>query len=88
MTAADALVPADERVSPGAEVSSQARLTSTLVWPGSAVGQGATLDGCVVAGADVPPGFQASGSLLLPAGAVRAGDRANVTGGVAAFPIN
>ena len=74
MTAAHALVPADECVSPGAEVSSQARLTGTLVWPGSAVGQGATLDGCVVAGAHVPPGFQASGALLLPAGAARAGD--------------
>ena len=88
MTAADALVPADEFIAPGAEVSSQARLTGTLVWPGSAVGQGAMLDGCVVAGAHVPPGFQASGALLLPAAAARVGDRAKVTGGVAAFPIN
>jgi NDP-sugar pyrophosphorylase family protein len=88
VTAARALVPADEGTSPDAEVSSQARLTGTLVWPGSVVGQGAVLDGCVVAGAHVPPGFRASSAMLLPAGAVRSGDRATVRDGVAAFPIN
>ena len=88
MTAAQALVPADECVSPGAEVSAQARLTGTLVWPGSVVGPGAILDGCVVAGAHVPAGFQASGALLLPAGAARAGDRATLIDGVAVFPIS
>jgi len=88
LTAAQALVPAHEYVSPGAEVSSQARLTGTLVWPGSVVGQGATLDACVVAGAHVPPGFQAAGALLLPPGVVRADDRATVTGGIAVFSVN
>ena len=62
--------------------------TDTLIWPGSVVGPGATLDGCVVAGAHVPAGFQASGAMLLPAGVIRAGDRAAVTDGVAVFPLN
>jgi NDP-sugar pyrophosphorylase family protein len=88
VTAARALVPADEHTSPGADVSSQARVTGTVVWPGSAVGPGAVLIGCVVAGAQVPPGFQASGAMLVPAGLVRAGDRATVRDGIAAFPIN
>jgi len=88
MTAAQALVPAGECISSAAEVSSQARLTGTLVWPGSAVGPGATLDGCVVAGAVVPPRFQASGAMLLPASAARVGDRVTLVDGVAVFPIS
>lgn len=88
VTAARALVPADERVPAGAEVSSEARVTNSLVWPGSVVGPAAILDACVVAGANVPPGFQASGAMLLPAGAVRTGDRATVRDGVAMFPLN
>ena len=88
MTAAHALVPADDYASPGSEVSPDARLTGTLVWPGSVVGPGATLDACVVAGAHVPPGFHASGALLLPSGMARTGDRATLTGGIAVFSIN
>lgn len=88
MAAAQALVPADEFICRGAEVSSQAQVTGTLVWPGSVVGPNAILDGCVVAGAHVPTGFQASGALLLPAGVIRPGDRATVIDGLAVFPIS
>jgi mannose-1-phosphate guanylyltransferase len=88
VTAARALVPVDEYFSPGAEVSPQARVLDTLVWPGSVVGARASLDGCVVAGAHVPEGFQASGVMLLPAGVLRPGDAATTTDGVAMFPMS
>jgi hypothetical protein len=46
------------------------------------------LERCVVAGASVPSGLAAENAVLIPAGAVRAGDNARVTGDVAVFPIS
>jgi NDP-sugar pyrophosphorylase family protein len=73
-------------VEPGAQVDAAAAIDQSVIWPEATVAAGADLRRCIVAGgAKVPPGFRAESSVLLPAGLVRDGDRAEVHGGVASF---
>jgi len=68
-------------------VDPTARVTRSVVWPGSQIGAAAELESCIVAGASVPARFQASRSVLVPAAVVRPGDRARVSDGVAVFAL-
>lgn len=75
-----------DRVRPDAQ--SGARVERTIVWPGAAVGEGARLEDCIVAGeVTVPSGFDARQSVLVPPAIVRSGDEATVRNGVAVFPF-
>ena len=71
----------------GAGVESGARLTRSVVWANATVGARAILDDCIVTGVDVPAGFEASSSVLVPAELTRAGDRSTQVGRLAVFPI-
>jgi NDP-sugar pyrophosphorylase family protein len=66
----------------------QATGRRVLVWPEARVASGADLDDCIVAGpVDVPSGFRARSSVLIPSQLVRAQDRAVVRGGIAVFDL-
>jgi mannose-1-phosphate guanylyltransferase len=59
-----------------------------VVWPDARVADGADLDECIVAGrVRVPSGFEARGSVLLPAALMQPGDRAVVRDGIAVFEM-
>jgi NDP-sugar pyrophosphorylase family protein len=59
-----------------------------LIWPGADVETGADLDDCIVAGsARVPRGFRARSAVIVPEAVVRPSDHAQVTHGLAAFPL-
>jgi mannose-1-phosphate guanylyltransferase len=51
----------------GAAYDASARLDRVMLWPGSRVGAGASLTGCIVAGADVPAGMTAERACIVPA---------------------
>lgn len=66
----------------------QATGRRVLVWPEARVASGADLDDCIVAGpVEVPSGFRARSSVLIPSQLVRAQDRAAVRGGIAVFDL-
>ena len=66
----------------------RARVSRTVVWPGATVGDGATLDECIVAGdVVVPPTFVARGAVLVPESVVRSGDAAEIRDGVGVCPF-
>ena len=76
----------DAVVEAGADVAPSASIHQSAVWPGARVGAGAELTRCIVAGpVEIPAGFTARSSVLVPATLVRDGDRARVHGGVASF---
>lgn len=72
----------------GPVVAPDARVERSVIWPGATIGAGASLDECIVTAIDVPPGFQARQSVLVPASLCRPGDRARVTGDIASFPLD
>jgi NDP-sugar pyrophosphorylase family protein len=74
-------------VESGAEVDASARLTRSIVWPDVRVGAGADLEDCIAAGVTLPAGFRARAAVLVPAAVARAGDQAELRGGVAVFPL-
>ena len=87
LTAASALAPPAELISNAACIPPQARIRDSIIWPGSSLEGHASFERCVVAGVHVPEGFEAENAVIVPAGVVRAGDRARVMGDIAVFPI-
>jgi mannose-1-phosphate guanylyltransferase len=73
---------------PDAAIAPGARVERSVLWPGATVGAHASLDECIVTAVDVPSGFQARRSVLMPAAACRPEDRAQVTGQIASFPMD
>jgi NDP-sugar pyrophosphorylase family protein len=72
---------------PGARTAS-AGVTHSVIWPGARIAPGALLDGCIVAGdVEVPAGFRARSSIIVPASILRPGDRADVRADLAVFPV-
>jgi mannose-1-phosphate guanylyltransferase len=60
----------------------------TVVWPEASVAPGAVLEDCIVAGTiEVPAGFEARQSVLVPASAAKPGDHAQLRNGIAVFPM-
>ena len=72
----------------GAAIDPGARVTRSIVWSGATVGAGAALDDCIVTGVDVPSGFQARHSMIVPASVSQAGDIARVSGDIACYPLD
>ena len=70
-----------------AAIAPGARVTRSVIWPGATIGANASLDECIVTAVDVPSGFTARRSVLLPAALRRPDDRAEVTGPIACFPM-
>ena len=62
--------------------------TGSVVWPGSRVSPGATVESAIVAGIEVPPDMSVREAVVLPAAILREGDRATRHGDVAVFPIS
>jgi NDP-sugar pyrophosphorylase family protein len=63
-------------------------VTHSIVWPEATVEPGALLDQCIVAGpVRVPAGFRAHTAIILPAAIARPGDRADIRGDLAVFPL-
>ena len=87
LAAATALEPDADVVATDARVSPEARVHHSIVWPGTTIEAGASIERCVVAGVHVPGGFHAADSVIVPAGVTRAGDGARISDGVAVFPI-
>jgi len=75
-------------VEPGAAIAPGARVTRSIVWSGATIGAQAVIDDCIVTGVDVPPGFQARYSVLVPASVSQAGDIARVSGDIACYPLD
>jgi NDP-sugar pyrophosphorylase family protein len=75
-------------IDPNAAVASTARVNRSVVWPGATIGANASIDECIVTAVDVPPGFQARQSVLMPADVCRPDDGARVTGKIACFPLD
>jgi NDP-sugar pyrophosphorylase family protein len=75
-------------IEPGADVDASARLARTVVWPDAAVGPGADLEDCIVAGpVRVPGGMRVRHAALVPESVVRPDDDVEVREGVAIFPL-
>ncbi len=72
----------------GALIAPGARVTASVVWSGAAIGAHAVLDECIVTAVNVPPGFHARRSVLVPASACRPGDEARIVGETACFPMD
>jgi len=72
----------------GATIAPGARVTQSIVWPGATIGANAVIDGCIVTNVDVPSGFHAKQSVLVPASVCQARDHARVTGSIACFPLD
>jgi NDP-sugar pyrophosphorylase family protein len=71
-----------------AATRSEGREVEPVIWPGAAVEAGAVLDRCIVTtGVSVPAGFRASEAMLLPRRIAREGDRCEIRGEIAVFPI-
>ncbi len=63
-------------------------VTHSVVWPDARIEPGALLDQCIVAGAvQVPSSFRAHTAIILPASVARAGDRAELRGDLAVYPL-
>lgn len=63
-------------------------VTHSVVWPEARIEAGALLDQCIVAGpVHVPAGFRAHTAIILPASVARAGDRAELRGDLAVYPL-
>lgn len=63
-------------------------VTHSVVWPEAEIEPGALLDSCIVAGAvRVPSGFRAHSAIIVPAAIARPGDRAEIRGDLAVFPL-
>lgn len=75
-------------VDPRALIAPGARVSASVVWAGAAIGAHAALDQCVVTVVNVPPGFRANASVLVPAALRRAGDDVPVAGEIACFQID
>ena len=59
-----------------------------VVWPEARVATDAELDDCIVAGpVDVPSGFRARSSVLVPGHLLQADDRAVIRNGIAVFDV-
>ena len=71
-----------------AAVAPGARVNRSVVWSGATIGAHASLDDCIVAGVNVPAGFQARSAVLMPAAVVKSGDSARVTGDLACFSMD
>jgi NDP-sugar pyrophosphorylase family protein len=87
LTAALAMADSDNAIEPGARISPRARVTESVVWANSEIGQDVELNRCVVAATAIPAGFKARDSILLPPTLVRPSDGASVTGNIARFPL-
>jgi len=65
-----------------------AGVTNSVVWAGVQIEPGASVADCIVAGpVHLPADFRAHLSIIMPATAVRSGDRAEIRGDVAVFPL-
>ncbi|MEO8483359.1 MAG: NDP-sugar synthase [Acidobacteriota bacterium] len=65
-----------------------AGVTHSVVWAEARIDPGALLDQCIVAGpVHVPAGFRAHTAIILPASVARPGDRADLRGDLAIFPL-
>ncbi len=63
-------------------------ITRSVLWPEARVPTGVVLDECVVAGpVRLPPGFRARRAVVVPAELARPDDEAQVSEGIAVFPI-
>jgi NDP-sugar pyrophosphorylase family protein len=78
----------DRAIDPAATVAPGARVTSSVVWPGAAIGQHASLDHCIVTNVAVPAGLEARHEVLVPASVRRDDDTARIIDGIACFPMN
>lgn len=68
-------------------IAPSARVTRSALWPGTTIDARAALADCIVAGVHVPAGLDARNAVLIPASYVRPGERVQVHGDIAAFPI-
>ncbi|MCC7009306.1 MAG: NTP transferase domain-containing protein [Acidobacteria bacterium] len=60
----------------------------SVIWPGCTMGRDVVLDECIVAGGvQVPDGFRARRSIVLPAAVCRPDDRVDVRDQLAVFPL-
>ncbi len=75
-------------VDPRAVIAPDARVTTSVVWPGAAIGAHAVLDECIVTNVNVPPGFQAKRCVLVPASVWQPGEKAIIVGEIACFQID
>lgn len=75
-------------IEPGATIGAGARITGSIVWSGAAIGEGAVLDECIVTGVEIPAGFRAERSVIVPAAAVRGSDTARRVGDLAVFDLD
>ena len=71
-----------------AAIAPGARVTQSIVWPGATIGDHAVIDECVVTNVDVPSGFAARRSVIVPTSIVQPGDGAKVAGAIACFPLD
>jgi NDP-sugar pyrophosphorylase family protein len=63
-------------------------ITRSVIWAGARVGSRVTLDSCIVAGAvELPAGFAARETVVVPEHVVRAGDDVPLQDGLALFPL-
>ena len=72
----------------GAAIAPGARVDRSLVWAGATIGAHAVIEDCIVTGVNVPSGFQARQSVLVPASLSQPGDAARVTGEIACYPLD
>jgi NDP-sugar pyrophosphorylase family protein len=75
-------------IDPGALVAPGARATRSVVWAGAAIGANAVLDECIVTGVNIPAGFTARRSVLVPASVCQDDDRVPRVGDIACFTID
>jgi len=74
-------------IEPGAMIEAGAHVTSSVVWGGATIGEGAVLDRCIVANVGIPPGLRARDSVFVPASLRHHGDDAEIVGNAACFKV-